>query len=614
MESCRKGESKHMHFLSNVNSKKKLNIVEKKRILEKVHILPIKRRVENADSLYRKLQLLINDKCVLYEGFIIGANGEKERVPGGKNTRENLKEDVWETQKEGLTNDKGGRTKNENHTKNTDLLERLSGAKEGPCPNEDSWEVADRKESDSHTERKNSSENCTEEDINKTPNNDQICLHEKCTKDKLTDETSHFKESTDYYAVVNCIPSKGILTRDTLIYTDGKYVDNLKKIHLIIIRDKYYKKYEKKLKKKFFSLKKYLLKKGNQFFNEAMSLIPFPFEHFWSNCTAEKGKRNSTFGGSIRDTVTPHPTTIKRRSFVLEKILLTCLHPYFKKNRTKLFYSGKLLIINNFSFLVVKIDADVNVGFVDNSTEIFLNADTYDPFRNVHIVPLYDTLPTTYNYDIFTDYIKPYIERHYLSLFSMHDTFFYKGVQFKIMGIDPMNIKSGRGRITPNTFIYTDGAIKPTFFDVISNESINYIQCLPVEYKPYAVLNILQQLDADSLLRLFPSTNANLQETALNEQRILSHLDKYKYVYRDNTRGDSQGGKMLLDVDMDEPIDGKNKSHNFAYEQCAVCFEYFENYDKCIKLACLHTYHWKCVKSWFRFNLTCPCCRRELIL
>ncbi|GAB66005.1 hypothetical protein PCYB_081660 [Plasmodium cynomolgi strain B] len=225
-----------------MNSKKKLNIVEKKCILEKVHILPIKRKVENADALYRKLQLLINDKCVLYEGFIIDANGEKETVPGEKSTRTNLKESVGEPPKEGLTNDKGDPTKNEKHTTSTKLLEKLSSAKEGPCPNgDDSWEVAHRKESNSHTPKKNSNE----KDNKNTPNNDHICLHEKCNKDKLTEETSHFKEGTDYYVV-------GILTRDTLIYTDGKYVDNLKKIHLIIIRDKYYKKYEKKLKKNFF--------------------------------------------------------------------------------------------------------------------------------------------------------------------------------------------------------------------------------------------------------------------------------------------------------------------------------------------------------------------------
>ncbi|KJP87819.1 hypothetical protein AK88_02575 [Plasmodium fragile] len=609
MESCTRGESKHMHFLSNVNSKKKLNIVEKKHILEKVHILPIKKKVDNADALYRKLQLLINDKCVLYEGFIIAANGEQERITREKNTWKNLKE--GETPKEqDLTNDKADPSKNESNTTGKKILEKLNSDQEGPCPNEDSLEIAHRKESHSHTQKKNSNE----KECKNTPNNNHICVHEKCNKDNVANEISPLKECTDYYVVVNCIPSKGILTLDTLIYTDGKYVDNLKKIHLIIIRDKYYKKYEKKLKKKFFSLKKYILKKGNQIFNEAMSLIPFSFDHLSSKSSAEKGKSNRTLGAKKGDTSTPHPTTMKKTSLVLEKILVTCLHPYFMKNRTKLFYTGKLLIINNFSFLVVKIDADVNVGFVDNSTEICLNADTYDPFKNVHIVPLYDTLPTTYNYDIFTDYIKPYIERHYLSLFSIHDTFFYKGVQFKIMGIDPMNIKSGRGRITCNTFIYTDGAIKPTFFDVISNESINYIQCLPVEYKPYAVLNILQQLDADSLLRLFPSTNANLQESALNEQRILSHLDKYKYVYKNHTREDGQGGKMLLDVDADEHIDVKNKSANFAYEQCAVCFEYFQNYDKCIKLACLHTYHWKCVKSWFKFNLTCPCCRRELII
>ncbi|GAW80496.1 RING zinc finger protein [Plasmodium gonderi] len=615
MESYKRDESKHMHFLSNVNSKKKLNIVEKKRILEKVHILPIKKKTSNADALYRKLNLLINEKCVLHEGFIIEADEER------KNARDVVKgvinENFHETRKkEDIT------TKDRNKSVCTNQFEKenLHSTKNGSTLKDDPWEV-------SHEKKLNSFETDTlslrEENNKNTYNNNHMSLYDEYKNNQLTEEKSHYNESVCYYVVVNCIPTKGIINRDTLIYTDGKCVDNLRKIQLIIIRDKHYKKYEKKLKRKNFSLKKYIFKKGNEFFNEAISLISFPFDSFSSKYNIERVNYHSKLGNKNEMVITTTDTAMKGRNLVLEKILSTYLHPYFKKNRTNLFYSGKLFIINNFSFLVVKIDSDVNVGFVDSSTEICLSVDSYDPFRNVHIVPLYDTLPTTYNYDIFTDYIKPYIERHYINLFSIHDTFFYKGVQFKIMGIDPINIKNGRGRISCNTFIYTTGSIKPTFFDVISKESINYIQCLPLEYKPYAVLNILQQLDADSLLRLFPSTNTNLQENSKNEELILNQLAKYKYIYNNHKQNNSNNGNMLQNIDaqqsqihnhVEKNTTVNTTNNNLVNEQCAVCFEYFHDYEKCIKLNCFHTYHWKCVKNWFRFNLTCPCCRRQISL
>lgn len=244
---------------------------------------------------------------------------------------------------------------------------------------------------------------------------------------------------------------------------------------------------------------------------------------------------------------------------------------------------------------------------------------------------------------MFIDYIKPYIEKNYLNTFSIYDTFFYRGVQFKIMGVDPIDIKCGKGRISANTSIYIQGSVKPTFFDVISNKSFNYIKSLPFEYKPYAILNILQHLDTDSLLRLFPSANTNMEFSTKNEQNILDNLAPLMYIY--NKENISYGSKLenksLFQTsnsgDSKDIIIEQSNAHreinnnidksgndfankkcsskidnNIINEQCVVCFEHFINNDKCIKLTCFHTYHWKCVQNWFRFNLTCPCCRHKL--
>ncbi|CRG94130.1 RING zinc finger protein, putative [Plasmodium gallinaceum] len=564
-----------LDFISDMNSKKKLNIVEES-TLEKVHILPIKKSVSNFDSLYDKLNSLINEKCILHEGFIISLNNTNVN----KNKNENINKD-----------------ENENESE-----------RKGENADDDASKVKDQNVNTGEEENNSSlKKSLLEIEDHKKLNNNEICLYDnENNRDNKISKDNHVNNDVDY-VIIDCIPSKGVLSHDTLIYTDGKYVDNFKKIHILIINDKNYKKYEKKLKRNFFSFKKYFFKKSIEFFNDTISFIPFSFD-----CFSQKSKRKNESNKLTRD----YKEKKKKKNVVLEKILISYLYPYFKKNKNKLFYCGKLFIISNFSFLIFKVDSDLNVGFIDEHTEIILNVDYYEQFNNVHIVPLYDTLPTTYNYDLFIDYIKPYIERHYLNLYSIYDTFFYKGVQFKIMGIDPINIKYGKARISCNTFIYIDGSIKPTFFDVISKEAINYIKCLPFEYKPYAILNILQQLDSDSLLRLFPSANMNLRENNMKEENILKQLTKHKYIFNKNFKNNYLNSLENYDKSEENNINEKKDvailKNNLTEEQCAVCFEKFQDYDKCIKLICLHTYHWKCVKNWFKFNLTCPCCRCKL--
>ncbi|CAD2097932.1 RING zinc finger protein, putative [Plasmodium vinckei brucechwatti] len=581
------GKSKYMHFLPIINSQTKLNILEKNNLLEKVHILPIKKRSSNFHELYNKLNKLINEKSILYEGFIISLKdgSESSDLKISKITNINEKEESIKIKKKIDNDDVFGIDKvstdesSADESQTCDMLLPLND------------------------DEKN--KNINKIDSDNFKNNEQ--------KEKI----SQLLDNNVDYVIINCIPSKGILNHDTLIYTNGKYVDYLKKIEIIIINDKNYKKYEKTIKRKFISFKKMVLKKSNEFFNGAMSLFPLYFNFIPELCMSKSRNKVSKNEQCSIEKIVNHSTineyntkkkeTKKINKIVIQNFLMNHLIPYFKNNRSKLFYPGKLFNVNNFSFLVSKIDIDISAGFIDDLTEINLRVDSYEEYNNVHIVPLYDTLPTTYNYNLFIDYIKPYIERHYLNTFSLYDTFFYRGVQFKIMGVDPIDMECGKGRISANTSIYTQGSIKPTFFDVISSKSFNYIKSLPFEYKPYAILNILQHLDTDSLLRLFPSANINMESSTKNERTILDHLTPLMYEY--NKESTSYDAKSIIIGQRNMHTESNN---NIINEQCAVCFEHFINDDKCIKLTCLHTYHWKCVQNWFRFNLTCPCCRHKL--
>ncbi|SCM24557.1 RING zinc finger protein, putative [Plasmodium berghei] len=624
------GQSKYMHFLPIINSQTKLNILEKNNVLEKVHILPIKKRSSNFHELYNKLNKLINEKNILYEGIVISLKDGSESS--------DLK-----ISKIPHINEKEESIKIKNKINNDDVfgIDKVS-TDESSADENQTFDV-DIPLNDNDENNKN---------INNI--NSDIFKNKKDNGQK--ESMPQLLDNNVDYVIINCIPSKGILNHDTLIYTDGKYVDYLKKIEIIIINDINYKKYEKNIKRKFISLKKMIIKKSNEFFNGAMSLFPLYFNFIPELCMSKNRNKVSkneqcSIEKIINLSTSDEYNTKKKETkkinkihnIITQKILTAHLIPYFKNNRNKLFYPGKLFNVYNFSFLVSKIDIDISAGFIDDLTEINLRVDGCEAYTNVHIVPLYDTLPTTYNYNLFIDYIKPYIEKNYLNTFSIYDTFFYRGVQFKIMGVDPIDIKCGKGRISANTSIYIQGSVKPTFFDVISNKSFNYIKSLPFEYKPYAILNILQHLDTDSLLRLFPSANTNMEFSTKNEQNILDNLAPLMYIY--NKENISYGSKLenksLFQTsnsgDSKDIIIEQSNAHreinnnidksgndfankkcsskidnNIINEQCVVCFEHFINNDKCIKLTCFHTYHWKCVQNWFRFNLTCPCCRHKL--
>lgn len=220
MNSYRSSTSKHINFINNVNLKRRKQVIEKKNILEKVHILPIKKNVYNFTKLYQKLNSLINEECILYEGFIININEHdmKEKEHEINNKINNC-----------ITNEECVNYKNYN-TSNVNNI------------NDDEKETHDY---NIDIEQTNTDNTHDKKETIKTKNRDNHNISNNEKQKPTFEYKNNFHNNTDYI-IINCVPSTGILSHDTLIYTDGKYVDNLRKIHILIIKDKNYKKYEKK--------------------------------------------------------------------------------------------------------------------------------------------------------------------------------------------------------------------------------------------------------------------------------------------------------------------------------------------------------------------------------
>lgn len=55
------------------------------------------------------------------------------------------------------------------------------------------------------------------------------------------------------------------------------------------------------------------------------------------------------------------------------------------------------------------------------------------------------------------------------------------------------------------------------------------------------------------------------------------------------------------------------KDDKILNEQCSICHEKYIRGEYKRTLKCGHVYHRKCIDVWLKTNVTCPCCRTEII-
>lgn len=258
------------------------------------------------------------------------------------------------------------------------------------------------------------------------------------------------------------------------------------------------------------------------------------------------------------------------------------ISPYFKgsidgrEDMGSVVVVGETVKIADLEFQVVAAHpSPPDMGIIDNSTTVYVDWDSTPEFDRIHIVPFQDTLPGAYQYDIFNDYLKPYLTRNKQMRFGVNDHFTYQGVQFKVVCCEP----NGPAKIGRNTTIYCEGVLHPSLRNLLPPELLEQLSHLPPGLQ-------MLLLNTEALAGGYEERLMEVQEM-LSRRRGLSQdaiaaLDNYRF-------GES---------DREE-----------VHSCCMVCLSDFVRGEEVRRLPCGHYFHTTCIDEWLRRCMECPICK-----
>mmetsp|Transcript_85322 Transcript_85322/g.236426 ORF Transcript_85322/g.236426 Transcript_85322/m.236426 type:complete len:400 (-) Transcript_85322:180-1379(-) len=261
-----------------------------------------------------------------------------------------------------------------------------------------------------------------------------------------------------------------------------------------------------------------------------------------------------------------------------EELFSECIVNYFKgeyapygsvgAKRVRLFYCNQIFQIGDVH-LQVEATEPSGLGVVTNQTEIFANWDQTPEFEKVHIVPFQDTLPRAYDFDIFQDYLKPYLEANSHKKFHCNELFMYHGVQFKMVACEPNEY----ARIGKSTTIFCEGVLHPSLRNLLPPDLLSQVAQLP----------------------------PGLQMLLLNTERTTRELEDMLT----QRRGLFEETLTQIERFTWPPSD----SSSVSQQKCMICLGDFVLADECRRLPCRHVFHASCIDEWLRRCTDCPICK-----
>jgi len=200
-------------------------------------------------------------------------------------------------------------------------------------------------------------------------------------------------------------------------------------------------------------------------------------------------------------------------------------------------------------------------------------------------VPFSDTLPSAYNYDLFQDYVRPYIISHLADRFAKGQTFTHAGVQFKVVAVDP----AGPCRIGNSTEIYSEGRLHPTVATLLEPE-----QAMRLAVFPPGLQMLMLQTDIFG--------NGEIAERIMAAEGLRSRAQQ------SGLSGSTIAGLAELEIWSKELM----VQSSLDQSQCIICLEDFVCGDEVRRLGCQHIFHTTCVDEWLGRDAHCPLCRHGL--
>ena len=215
------------------------------------------------------------------------------------------------------------------------------------------------------------------------------------------------------------------------------------------------------------------------------------------------------------------------------------------------------------------------------STTVYLSVDSAEEFTRIHVVPFQDTLPRAYDFDLFSDYLRPYFRSHALDRFSPDQQFSFRGVQFRVVAVEPADRRSRR--VGAGTVVYCDGVLHPSLRNVLPPELLEQLALLPPGLQ-------LLLMNTDSLGGL------DVYERMAGLQEQLQAR-----------RGLSEETIALIPIEPWRVSGGSSSS-----EQCMICLADFVPEEQVRRLPCGHLYHCACIDEWLRRCTDCPLCKMNV--
>eukprot|EP00931_Biecheleriopsis_adriatica_P121300 TRINITY_DN9638_c0_g1_i4.p1 TRINITY_DN9638_c0_g1~~TRINITY_DN9638_c0_g1_i4.p1 ORF type:complete len:398 (+),score=79.57 TRINITY_DN9638_c0_g1_i4:54-1247(+) len=270
------------------------------------------------------------------------------------------------------------------------------------------------------------------------------------------------------------------------------------------------------------------------------------------------------------------PTTLTS-----EELFSQCVKPFFKgefsaygakdARRVRLLYANQVIQVGEVS-LQVEATEPAGLGVVSTETEIFANWDQTPEFEKVHILPFQDTLPRAYSFDLFADYLKPYLVANNYKKFQANELFTYQGVQFKMVACEPSDAVA---RIGKSTTIFCEGVLNPSLRNLLPPNLLNQVSQLPPGLQMLLLNTERTSRELEDMLShrrgLFPQT--------------LAEIERFSW----------------------PPPDGGARQ-----QTCMVCLADFQLGDECRRLPCQHVFHQSCIDEWLRRCTDCPICKANV--
>mmetsp|Transcript_44997 Transcript_44997/g.104144 ORF Transcript_44997/g.104144 Transcript_44997/m.104144 type:complete len:511 (+) Transcript_44997:87-1619(+) len=248
-----------------------------------------------------------------------------------------------------------------------------------------------------------------------------------------------------------------------------------------------------------------------------------------------------------------------------------------------------------------------SVGAIDASTELFTHIEETAELARIDVRPYEESLPSSYEVDIFQDYLRPYFDQHRFVRFTESDHFSYQAVRFRVVATDPPE----GGRVGSSTLVFSKGSLQPTLMERLPPELIEDLRRLPRGLQILLLSTMEHDNTVAQLVEAQSVSEVLKKGSGLTAAHIRNELEP-PFKWTGQRALQSSQASTSSSSGSSRRIPGRTTEEDVCLA-CMVCLGDFEQGVECRRLRCGHAFHRQCVDEWLQRSPVCPVCKTEPI-